>query len=78
MNAIHDRRAHFTRAGYFATPERATPSPICSSSPGSSPLLVSIERIASNVSRAWATDSPVISSARIDAEATLIEQPIAS
>src|SRR5262249_48974578 len=37
LNAIHDRSAHFTRAGYFATPANATPSSSTDSSPSTSP-----------------------------------------
>src|SRR5436305_377587 len=32
LNAIHDSSAHLTRAGYFATPAKATPSSSSSSS----------------------------------------------
>src|SRR5262249_30663076 len=37
LNAIHDSSAHFTRAGYLATPPKATPSSSSSSSPSTSP-----------------------------------------
>src|SRR5262249_41588780 len=44
LNAIHGSSAHFTRAGYFATPANATPSSRSSSSgsPPSRPATMSV------------------------------------
>src|SRR6478752_3315732 len=78
VKAVQPSRAHLTRAGYFETPAKATPSPMTSSSPATWPLEVSIVRMASNVSRASSTGWPMTSSASTEVLATEIEQPWAA
>ena len=67
-----------TRAGYFETPAKATPSPMTSSSPCVGALEVSIVRMAAYASRASPTVWPVTRSVSTEVDATLIEQPRAS
>src|SRR6478736_7613146 len=38
VNAVQPSRAHLTRAGYFETPTKATPSPMTASSPATCPF----------------------------------------
>ncbi len=76
--AIQASRAHLTRAGYFATPDSATPSPRTSVSPASAPREVNMARMASTTPRASGSGRPVSSSASMDALAIEIEQPRAS
>ena len=78
VRAVQPSSAHLTLAGYLATPAKATPSPMTSSSPATLPFEVSISRIASKVVRASDTGRPMTSSARTDDEAIEIEQPLAS
>ena len=76
--AFQPSRAHFTRAGYRETPAKAMPSPMRSSSPSSSPRLVTIFSNSASLAKACSTGSPMISSAMTEVEAWLIEQPWAS
>src|SRR6476661_4881237 len=78
VKAVQPSRAHLTRAGYFETPAKATPSPMTVSSPPTWPREVSMARIASKVSSASTTGWPMTSSASTDELATEIEQPCAS
>src|SRR5690606_2126303 len=78
LNAIHPSNAHFTRAGYLATPANAMPSSRTSSSgstwprPCMSSVNASIVVIASSM--LW----PTTRSVSTDVDAWLIEQPCPS
>src|SRR6478752_1884701 len=78
VKAVQPSRAHLTRAGYFETPAKATPSPMTSSSPATWPLEVSIVRMASNVSRAASTGWPMTAPASTEGLATDVEKAVAA
>src|ERR1700744_1031775 len=75
LNAIQPNSAHFTRAGYFATPANATPSPSTSSSPAIFPRDDTIPVNAVTVFSACPTLCPITCSVSTDVAAWLIEQP---
>src|SRR4029450_10087909 len=76
LNAIHASSAHLPRAGYFATPANAVPSPSTSSSGSTVPRLVITSVNASPVDSASATLRPRTNSYSTLADAWLIEQPM--
>src|SRR2546421_9153572 len=78
LNAIHDSSAHLTRAGYFATPAKATPSSSSSSSGSTWPRPDISATNASCRASASVTVCPDITSCSTLAEARLIELPIPS
>ena len=78
LNAIQPSSAHFTRAGYFATPANAMPSPITSSSPSIVPREDIISVNAATVFSASPTLWPITWSVSTDVDAWLIEQPCPS
>ena len=78
MNAIQPSNAHFTRAGYRATPANATPSPSTSSSGSTWPRPCTISWNARSTVEAVADGRPTTRSVSTDADAWLIEQPSVS
>ena len=78
MNAIQPSSAHFTRAGYRATPANATPSPSTSSSGSTCPRPCAISWNAASTFIESVTDRPTTRSVSTDADAWLIEQPSVS
>src|SRR6478735_1797079 len=59
VKAVQPSRAHLTRAGYFETPAKATPSPMTVSSPATWPREVSMARIASKETSVTTASAPV-------------------